>query len=193
MITHVESIEFADIVAFPEQLTIAWRQMAVETAVQWAIELQAQGRHLLLSGDAVAPGELLAAPSATRLEALAICHLDVQSEQQRERLVHRGDPEEILVHHLAFAEWMRGHAYDPRFRPEVITTDAWEGMHWNRWLRWHASDPRWQFTSIDTTELEPSEVSHLLLQWCWNAINRNDVPFLTGQWASKGDSSASNN
>jgi hypothetical protein len=75
--------------------------------------LDAQRRHLLLAGDPVAPGEVLAAPSATSVD-IAVCLLDVAEDTQRERLRSRGDPEELLPHHVAFAAWMRRHAENPR-------------------------------------------------------------------------------
>ena len=58
------------------------RQRATEAVVQRAAGLQSDGRHLLLSGDPVAVGEVLAAPSATRLEGVAACLLDVGPDAQ---------------------------------------------------------------------------------------------------------------
>ena len=45
-----------------------------------------------------------------------------------ERLRQRGDPEELIPQHVAFAEWMRRHAVDHRHRPEVIMNGGWEEM-----------------------------------------------------------------
>jgi hypothetical protein len=59
--------------AFPD---LVWRQRATEAVVQQALKLQAQGRHLLLSGDPVAAGEVLATPSAVGLDGVAVCLLD---------------------------------------------------------------------------------------------------------------------
>jgi hypothetical protein len=39
---------------------------STETVVQRALELQGVGRHVLLAGDPVAPGEVIAAPSADK-------------------------------------------------------------------------------------------------------------------------------
>jgi hypothetical protein len=55
----------------PPMPTIAWRQQAAETVVQRAVALRAEGRHLLLAGDPVAAGEVVAAPSAHKLDAIA--------------------------------------------------------------------------------------------------------------------------
>jgi hypothetical protein len=89
--------------------------------------LDDEGRHLLLAGDPVAPAEVLAAPSAPTVD-VAICLLDIDEDCQRERLRRRGDPEELLPRHVAFADWLRHHARDPRHMPHVLTTGGWSGM-----------------------------------------------------------------
>jgi hypothetical protein len=63
-----------------------------ERAVARARLLKDDGRHLLLAGDPVAPGEVLAAPSAAAVD-IAICLLDVTEAAQMERLRRRGEPE----------------------------------------------------------------------------------------------------
>ncbi|MDT5324167.1 MAG: hypothetical protein QOF25_1319 [Mycobacterium sp.] len=87
-----------------------------ERAVARAGRLDADGRDLLLAGDPVAPGEVLAAPSAPGVD-IAVCLLDVDEATQQRRLRGRGDPEELLSRHAAFAEWMRRHAEDPAHMP----------------------------------------------------------------------------
>src|SRR3954449_11501256 len=89
---------------------------------------------------AVAPGELIAAPSAARLDRIAVCLLDCDEPSQTERLRRRGDPEELLPLHVAFADWMRAHVRDPGHMPEVITTNGWSEMRWERW-----ADADWSF------------------------------------------------
>ncbi len=98
---EVECVELLDIVARPAVPRIAWRHQATEAVVQRALELQAQGRHLLLSGDPVAAGEVLAAPSAVGLDGVALCLLHVSPDAQAARLAHRGDDPSLLPHHQA--------------------------------------------------------------------------------------------
>jgi hypothetical protein len=88
---EVECVELYDIVGVPAFPDIAWRQRATEAVVQRALELQAEGRHLLLSGDPVAAGEVLAAPSAVGLDGVAVCLLDVSPDAQAARLTRRGE------------------------------------------------------------------------------------------------------
>lgn len=117
--------------AVPAPPTFAWRHRMAERAVLRAVELDEQGRHLLLAGDPVVPGEVLAEPSAPMVD-IAICLLDIDEEAQRERLRRRGDPEELLPRHVAFADWLRRHARDPRHMPHVLSTDGWSEMRWSR-------------------------------------------------------------
>ena len=129
----IESVELSDVVNVPVVPNLAWRQQATEAVVERALELQAEGRHLLLCGDPVAAGEVLAAPSALKLTAVAVCLLDVTPDAQTARLTDRGDDPRLVPHHHAFADWMRGHAHDPRHTPHVLTTHGWPAMRWDRW------------------------------------------------------------
>jgi hypothetical protein len=123
---------------------IAWRQRATEAVVRRALELQAEGRHLLLAGDPVAAGEVLAAPSADRLEGAAVCLLDVSADAQAARLSHRADDPSLLSHRQAFGQWMRGHARDPRHMPHVLSTNGWEAMRWERWSGSDTVNRNWE-------------------------------------------------
>ncbi len=158
----VRAVELTQI-AGPPTWERGWRQRAVEQVVQVALAEGEAGRHLLLAGDPVPPGEVLAAPSADRLDGFAACLLDCGPEEQQRRLRERGDPEDLLPHHLAFAEWMREHARDPRRRLEVIDA-GWEEMHWERLPK------AWDVAEIDTTELSPAEAADRVLAWCREAL-----------------------
>jgi energy-coupling factor transporter ATP-binding protein EcfA2 len=162
----VHCVELHDVVAVPAVPDLAWRQRATEAVVQRALALQAQGRHLLLSGDPVAAGEVLAAPSADELSGVAVCLLDVSPEAQAARLAHRGDDPSLLPDHQAFAEWMRGHARDPRHMPHVLSTNGWEAMRWDRWRAIDPVDGTWGMEVLDTSRLTPVQVADGILGWC---------------------------
>jgi hypothetical protein len=165
----VKCVELHDVVPMPRLPTLAWRQRATEAVVRHALELQEQGRHLLLAGDPVAAGEVLAAPSADRLDGVVVCLLDVDRASQAARLLARGDDPALLVHHAAFADWMRGHAGDPHHRPEVLKTNGWEQMRWERWSRIHDAGS-WAMHVLDTSSLTADEVAAELLAWCRRAL-----------------------
>jgi hypothetical protein len=170
----VECVELLDLTPPPTAMTRAWRQQTAEIAVRRAVELQARGRHLLLSGDPVPAAEVVAAPSATGLEAIAVCLLDLTPEAQAERLEARGDHPALLPHHQAFAEWMRGQAADPLHMTHVVSDGGWEEM---RWERLQALAPDWRMHTIDTTDMTRREVADAVLDWCWRAL-RGDAPAL---------------
>lgn len=166
---EIECVELHHVSSVPSVPDIAWRQRATEAAVRRAVELQSDDRHLLLSGDPVAAGEVLAAPSAANLEGVAVCLLDLTPEAQTARLTRRGDDPALFPHHHAFADWMRGHAGDPRHMPHVLSTNGWEAM---RWERWTGIDPGcWDMEVIDTSELSPDEVATKVVTWCRRAVS----------------------
>jgi broad-specificity NMP kinase len=166
----IEGVELGHLSPVPRFPTKAWRQECVELAVQRAIELDRDGRHLLLSGDPVAAGEVLAAPSADQIDA-SICLLDATPEVQMARLRGRGDPEAPLVHHVAYAEWLRSHAVDPTHVPEVLTANSWQPMRWERWTTVESGDSRWAMTRLDSSDLDPAEVAQAAAQWCIDSFD----------------------
>jgi hypothetical protein len=170
---EVECIELYDVAAMPAVPDIVWRQRATEAVVQRALELQVHGRHLLLSGDPVAAGEVLAAPSSVGLDGVAVCLLDVSADAQAARLAHRGDDPSLLPHHQAFAVWLRGHARDPRHMPHVLSTNGWEAMRWDRWRGIDPIDGSWGMEVLDTSQLTPVEVADEILRWCRRVLCGN--------------------
>jgi hypothetical protein len=174
---EVACVELGSVFSIPPSPTIAWRQESTEAVVRLALELQAEGRHLLLSGDPVAPAEVVAAPSADQLDGIRALLLHADPEQQEARLRGRGDPASLIPDHVAFAAWMRAHAEDPSHLPEVLTTGAWEAMRWERWTGRDADDPTWNVTTIDTSSLDIEEVTAATLAWA-RASLRGETPAL---------------
>ena len=80
-----------------------------------------------------------------------------------ERLCRRGEPEELLSRHVAFADWLRRHAQDPSHMPHVLTTDGWSVMQWSRLSE--MGREQWRMTVINgSAEAERKRVL-LCLQW----------------------------
>jgi hypothetical protein len=171
----VECVELLDLTPMPEAMTRVWRQQTAEIAVRRAVELEASGRHLLLAGDPVPAAEVVAAPSAARLDAVAVCLLDASPEAQAERLAARGDPPALLPHHQAFAEWMRRQANDPLHMTHVVSDGGWEEMRWERLERLAAA---WRIHTVDTTHMTGRAVGEAVLDWCRRAL-AGDAPALS--------------
>jgi len=145
---RVQCVELLDLMRPSGAMTLIWRQQSAEAAVRGAFELQATGGHLLLAGDPVPAVGVVGAPSATELDAIAVCLLDASAEVQAERLAARGEHPALLTHHQAFAEWMRRQAADFLHMTHVVSDDGWEEMRWER-LEQLAAD--WSMHTIDTT------------------------------------------
>ncbi len=163
----VECVELLDLAPQPEAMSRVRRQQTAEVAVRRAVELQAFGRHLLLAGDPVPAAEVVAAPSAPELDAIAVCLLDATPEAQAERLAARGDHPALLAHHQAFAEWMRRQASDPLHMTHVVSDAGWEDM---RWERLEQLAPDWRMHTIDTTHMTKPAVAGAVLDWCRRAL-----------------------
>jgi hypothetical protein len=172
--------EFFTLVPIPPVTTVAWRQEQLEKVVRLAIELEAEGKHLLFAGDPVPAGEALAVPSADRID-IAVCLLDVSPEAQSERLAQKFDdvPEQRHLHH-AFAEWMRRHAVDPGYVPEAVTQDSWPHMRWERWVG-RGPGPEWAMPVIDTSEMTPEEMGQAVADWCRAAV-AGEAPVFRAGW-----------
>ena len=170
----VECVELRDLTPIPAAMTLVWRQQTTEVAVRRAIELHDAGRHLLLAGDPVAAAEVVAAPSAHELDAIAVCLLDATPEVHAKRLAARGDDPTLLIHHQAFAEWMRRQATDPLHMPHVLADGGWQDM---RWERLQALAATWSMEAIDTSGMTQREVAGAVLGWCRRAL-MEDAPTL---------------
>ncbi|MCK6066110.1 MULTISPECIES: hypothetical protein [Microbacterium] len=166
----LECAEF-DSVGVPPDADTAWRHAAVEQWVQRAVSLQTSGVHLVLFGQ-VPMGELLAAPSADRLDAIEVCLLHCSAAVRAERLRRRGYAEADIVHHIRFGEWFLRHTLDPADGAEVIRLDNATGMRWGRWADWSKGDPRWAAEVIGTDALQPREVATRVEAWVREAVTR---------------------
>lgn len=167
---RIRCVEF-DSIGVPDGADTGWRHAAVERWVRVAIDAQDAGEDVILFGQ-VPPGELLAAPSADRLDGIAVCVLTSSPEVQRARLIGRGEAPDGLIDHLRFGAWFVQHAKDPAWAPEVIQVDTEVPMRWDRWADWRAGDPRWAFTVIDTDDLGPAQVARLVQGWARDALDR---------------------
>lgn len=176
---RIEAVELAHLAAIPAVPTVSWRQQTAEKAVRRALKLRDENRHLLLAGDPVVPGEILATPSARHLD-IAICLLDADEATQTARLLSRGDPDELLPNHLGFSAWLRHHAHDPQHMLHVITDGGWEQMRWDRVRRVRTGDPHWQIPILDSSGLSKDEVANRASRWVDSALAGRQPVFRAG-------------
>jgi hypothetical protein len=172
-----------DEIGVPPAADTVWRHRANEEWVIKALGYQGQGTDLLLAAQTPF-GELLATPSASRLDGIAACLLDCDDETRIARLDGRGRDWFArsggdIDDYLNWAAWMRRHARDPTWRVDVIRhKDTEAEMRWARWADWQVGDPRWRVHVIDTSTLTIPEVADQLLSWMGDerASRRNGHP-----------------
>ena len=164
---HAElEIHDFDEIGVPAGADLAWRHRANEQWVRRALEA---GGDFVLAGQTPL-GELLAAPSATQLDAISACLLDCDDTERLARMRSRGDDwaarySDNLDDFVHWGDWMRGHARDPRFRPFVIQERCDPSMQWERWSEWRANEQRWHVRIVDTTRVSVDEVVDELERW----------------------------
>jgi hypothetical protein len=179
-----------DEIGVPSGADIVWRQRSLEEWIQRALRYQADGLDLALTGQSPL-GEVLACPSATELNGIAACLLDVDDQVRWQRLEERDAGRWDRDAKRAFAgwaRWHRAHAADPRHLPEAITTAGYEEMRWDRWCDWSGTDRRWAVTVMDTTGRTIEQSAAELGEWIARA--RSSLAAgrlaLSGEWASAG-------
>jgi len=163
----------------PPGATQGWRHAANEEWLQRALAYQEAGRDLFLCGQTPL-GELLATPSATKINGISACLIDCDDETRAARIQARGSRwfertaghlqsefswEEWIARHISWAKWLREHAADPTSRPDAILNPSETGMVWSRWTDLKPGDPRWRVHVIDTTSLDPEGVVDDLVSW----------------------------
>ena len=112
--------DFADL-GVPENPDARWRQETTELWLRTYIEKhQPQGRHVVVSGEAIF-GEILCSSSIDQVDTFHVCLLDCDDVTRVDRLRARGTygPNMQI---LCWAAFLRVHAVDPSWCPEVIQT-----------------------------------------------------------------------
>lgn len=120
---HDIAVHDFDEIGVPCDAGKVWRHQANEVWIRRALEYQALGLDLLLTGQSPL-GEVLATPSAPELNGISVCLVDVEDNIRLERLRRRDGHKWSSGQEQAFLNWSawhRGHAADPQHQPEVVT------------------------------------------------------------------------
>jgi len=152
-----------DSLGVPPNADKVWRQQSTEAWLRRGVALACEGRDLVVCGTTVL-GEILACPSAPDAGPLAACLLDCADVLRVARLRERGT-HGCTQDMLSWAAWLRLHAVDPGWRPDVVRDVADPDMRRERWAGWQRGDPRWQCPTIDTTALSLPEVAAAIARW----------------------------
>src|SRR5262245_41196797 len=155
--------DFADL-GVPPKPDARWRQETTELWVRTYLErYQPQGRHLIVSGEAIF-GEILASPSISHVDAFHACLLDCDDITRVDRLRARGTYGPSMQI-LCWAAFLRVHAVDPGWCPEVIQTDEPSIMRWDQWSKLKRGDAAWRQEVIDTSRLTLDQVAGEIVKW----------------------------
>ncbi len=142
------------------------RRIVLEDWVQKALKAQKNGKNFLISAQSPF-GELLACPSAIKLDGIKCCLLDCHDFVRVERYLDRPQFKEwpLGMDTLCWAVFHRMHAHDPRWEQRVIVDKEIPDYGWKRWTNWTADDDRWDVKIIDTTENEMEYTANLVHDW----------------------------
>ena len=142
------------------------RRIVLEEWVLKALEAQKNGKDFLLSAQSPF-GELLACPSAIKLDGIKCCLLDCNDFVRVERYLARPQFKEwpLGMDTLCWAVFHRMHAHDPQWEQRVIVDKELSHFGWKRWKSWQKSDERWDVKIIDTTENEMDYTANLVQDW----------------------------
>lgn len=153
-----------DDIGVPENADKKWRQESTE---KWLYKLLAKDKDACLLGQIVL-GEVLACPSAKKLDSINFCLLDVDDFERIKRLKKRGTYG-TNQNMLNWSAWLRMHTHDPQWEQPVIKDDgAWDGLNFSSWDRKSAWPANVTVTIIDTTMLSIQETALQVAKWIRN-------------------------
>ena len=151
------------------------RCLVMEQWILKALEAQRKGKDFLITAHTPL-GELLASPSAIKLDGICACLLDCNDFIRTERYRSRPDMEEWPLNQdtLCWAVWQRMHASDPQWEQRVILRPKLKDFKWERWINWTKNDKRWQLEILDNSNLTIDETLKILTEWISEQKDKNN-------------------
>ncbi len=161
-----------DSIGVPENADAQWRQSATE---EWIATMLNSGEEskTCLFGQMVL-GEILACPSAKKIQEINICFLDCSDTTRIQRLKERTH---ILTnqHTLNWASWLRMHHHNPQWEQHVIKEHAISLLDFSRWDKKESWADLATLFFCDTTQLSISQVSTMIEEWVKEAEKIDDA------------------
>ena len=163
--------------------TVADRCNFLEEWIIEALAAQDAGKDFVITAH-VPFGELLAAPSAIKLDRISACLLDCHDFNRAERYRKRPQMEAWPLNQdtLCWASWQRMHAVDPQWEQRVIVNHKQPDFCWDRWTKWTSQDKRWRVKLIDTTAQTTKETLRALTQWIKEEKNGDNALTPSSKW-----------
>lgn len=161
---ETKAYDFDDI-GVPVDADKKWRQESTE---KWLQKLLNNRNNACLLGQIVL-GEMLACPSAIKIDKVNFCLLDVSDFERIQRLkkhnIYNADQ-----HMLNWSAWLRMHHQDPQWAQHVIKEGAWERLDFSVWdqeLAWPQSVKK---EIIDTTTFSIQKVAEQVAAWIFKTL-----------------------
>lgn len=148
-----------DSIGVPPDADKVWRQKSMEL---WIQKLLTAKQPSCLLGQIVL-GELLSCPSATQIDKVHFCFLDVSDIERVRRLKQRNTAPSQDI--LNWASWMRMHHLDPQWEQHVIKEKAWSKLDFSYWDRLNSWDSITTVPIIDTTGFPVEEIAQKVEKW----------------------------
>jgi len=173
-----------DDIGVPENPDKVWRQQSTEKWLQRYLNDSDKNRIYCICGQVVL-GEILACPSASKINKINICLLDVKDIERIHRLRSRntyGANQDMLN----WSAWLRLHHHDPSWHQNVIMDNAWENLNFEILVNLKSWNALANVTMIDTTLLNIQAVSNCIKDWISNDSHTNygKAIFLNGPSSS---------
>ena len=149
-----------DDIGVPKGADKKWRQQSTE---QWLQKLLNKDEDACLLGQIVL-GEILSCPSATQIDLINYCLLDVSDFERIQRLKKRntyGCDQNMLN----WSAWLRMHHQDPKWAPHVIQADSANIMDFSQLKHIETWNDVANVNIIDTTNISLVEVAQKVADW----------------------------
>jgi len=156
---NIAVYDFDDI-GVPEAADKKWRQESTE---KWLQKLLNDGKDACLLGQVVL-GEILACPSAKRIDRVNFCLLEVNDFERIQRLKKR-NTYGVDQNMLNWSSWLRMHHQDPQWMDHVLKEDCWHGLDFSIWDQLMDWNSKALVKILDTTKLTINQVATCIANW----------------------------
>ena len=176
--SEIKVYDFDDI-GVPEGADKKWRQESTET---WLQQLLSDGKDACLLGQIVL-GEIIACPSAKKLDGINFCLLDVSDFERIQRLKNRktyGADQNMLN----WSAWLRMHTRDPSWTQHVIKDDSWSELDFSSWEQLENWTNKANIKILDTTGSSIQSVATDVSKFIFVQQKSNRVIFFNGPSSS---------